>query len=197
MSIDPSGPVTRFDPGADPLAGPEGVGTAPPPPVAPPVVTSGGRSRQVTKAPASRGSRRRAGTDRPVRRGRRVKRVIRRIELWSVLKLAVVFYTCMYAVAMATLAVLWGFAHSAGLVDNFESFANDVGFENWQFYGEDMFRQAAIIGGVLVITATVLTVLAAALVNVISELTGGIRVVVIEEELVSRSRPDGADGARR
>ena len=60
-----------------------------------------------------------------------------------------------------------------------------------------MFRQAAVIGGVLVITATVMTVLAAALVNVISELTGGIRVVVIEEEMVPRSRPDGAGGASR
>ena len=120
---------------------------------------------------------------RKVRRARRVKRVIRRIELWSVLKLALVLYTCMYVVVMGALVIVWGFAYSAGLVDNFESFANDVGFENWQFYGDHMFRQAAVIGGVLVVTFTVLTVLATALVNVVSELTGGIRVVVIEEDI--------------
>ncbi len=121
---------------------------------------------------------------RSVRRGRRVKRVIRRIELWSVLKLSLVFYTCMYVVVMAALVVLWGFAYSTGLVDNFESFANDVGFEHWQFYGQHMFHQAAVIGGVLVVAATIVTVLATALVNVISELTGGIRIVMIEEEVM-------------
>ena len=124
----------------------------------------------------------RAGRKRAQRRGRRVKRIIRRIELWSVLKLALVFYACIYAVTMASLALLWGFANSAGLVDNFEGFMEEVGFENWQFYGEDMFRRTAAIGGILVLAGTLLTVLAAALVNVISELTGGIRVVVIEED---------------
>jgi hypothetical protein len=104
------------------------------------------------------------------RRGRRVKRIVRRVELWSVLKLALSFFVCMYLVGLVTLAVLWGFANSAGLVDNFESFANDVGWENWQFDGEQMFRQAALIGAVLL--------------NVISELTGGIRIVVIEEDVV-------------
>ena len=123
------------------------------------------------------------------RRGRRVKRIVRRIELWSVLKLALIFFLCMYAVGLVTMAVLWGFANSAGLVDNFESFANEVGLENWQFDGEQMFRRSAVIGAVLVVAATLMTVLATALLNVISELTGGIRLVVIEEDV------DAAPGA--
>jgi hypothetical protein len=117
------------------------------------------------------------------RKGRRVKRIVRRVELWSVLKLALSFFLCMYVVGLVSIAVLWAFANSAGLVDNFESFANDVGWENWQFNGEQMFQQAALIGAVLVVTATLMTVLATALLNVISELTGGIRIVVIEEDV--------------
>jgi hypothetical protein len=117
------------------------------------------------------------------RKGRRVKRIVRRVELWSVLKLALSFFVCMYVVGLVSIAVLWAFANSAGLVDNFESFANDVGWENWQFNGEQMFQQAALIGAVLVVTATLMTVLATALLNVISELTGGIRIVVIEEDV--------------
>jgi len=117
------------------------------------------------------------------RKGRRVKRIVRRVELWSVLKLALTFFVCMYVVGLVSIAVLWGFANSAGLVDNFESFANDVGWENWQFNGEQMFQQAALIGAVLVVTATLMTVLATALLNVISEVTGGIRIVVIEEDV--------------
>jgi Transmembrane domain of unknown function (DUF3566) len=123
------------------------------------------------------------------RRGRRVKRIVRRVELWSVLKLALIFFLCMYVVGLLTVAVLWGFANSAGLVDNFESFANEVGWENWQFDGEEMFRQAAVIGGVLVVAATLMTVLATALLNVISELTGGIRLVVIEEDVTAAQPP--------
>jgi len=99
-----------------------------------------------------------------------------------VLKVSLVFYVCMYAVALGSLALLWGFAYSAGLVDNFEGFMSDVGFENWRFYGEEMFRRCAIIGGILVLTGALLTTLATALLNVISELTGGIKVVVIEAD---------------
>jgi len=106
-----------------------------------------------------------------------------------VLKVALAFYTCMYVVVLAALALLWGLANSAGLVDNFEGFMDDVGFENWQFYGEDMFRRAAAIGAIAVVTTAILTVLATALVNVISELTGGIRFVVIEEEPDPAGRP--------
>ena len=140
----------------------------------------------VRRAPGLRHARRPA---RVPRRGRRVKRIVRRVELWSVLKLALIFFLCMYVVGLVTVAVLWGFANSAGLVDNFESFANEVGWENWQFDGEEMFRQAAVIGAVLVVAATLLSVLATALLNVISELTGGIRLVVIEEDVTRRRRP--------
>ncbi len=98
----------------------------------------------------------------------------------------------MYVVALASLALLWGFAHSAGLVDNFEGFMSDVGFENWRFYGEEIFRRCAIIGAILVLTGALLTTLATALLNVISELTGGIRVVVIEEVPLPAPAPAAA-----
>lgn len=120
------------------------------------------------------------------RRGRRVRRVVRRIDLWSVLKLSLVLYFCMYAAIMATLVALWGLAYSTGTIEKLQSFLGDVGLENFNFYGERMFKACLIIGGVGVIAATVATVLATALVNVISELTGGIRVVVIEEDVAPR-----------
>lgn len=131
---------------------------------------------------------RRSRTVAPVRRGRRVKRVIRRIELWSVLKLAIVLYTCMYLAILLTMAVLWGLAYSTGQIENIETFMGEVGLGNYRFYGDRMFKAVAAIGAVLVLAGTVLTVLWAALVNIISEITGGIRVVVIEEEPIRPSR---------
>ena len=119
-----------------------------------------------------------------VRRGRRVKRVVRRIELWSVLKLDLVLYTCLYLAVLITIALVWGLAYSSGQIDNLQKFLADVGLENYRFYGDQMFRACAAIGAVGVLAGTVITVLTAALINVISETTGGIRLVVIEEDVV-------------
>ncbi len=128
-------------------------------------------------APATDPGRRRT------RRGRRVKRVLRRIDLWSVLKLSLVVYTCLYIAVLATLAALWGILYQSGNVDKLQSFLEDVGLENFTFYGNQMFRACAAIGAVGVMAGTVITVLATALVNIISEMTGGIRLIVIEEDV--------------
>ena len=117
------------------------------------------------------------------RRGRRVRRVVRRIDLWSVLKLALVVYTCIYAAVLGTIAALWGLAYKSGQIDKLTSFLSDVGLENYHFYGDQMFKACAAIGAVGVLAGTVITVLATFLVNVISEITGGIRFTVIEEDV--------------
>ena len=95
-------------------------------------------------------------------------------------------YTCLYGAVLAAVALLWGIAYSSGQVDKLESFLADVGLENYRFYGDQMFRAVMAIGAVGVLAATLVTVLTAALVNVVSEITGGIRVVVIEEDLPVR-----------
>ena len=123
-----------------------------------------------------------------VRKGRRVRRVVRRIDLWSVLKLAIVLFTCLYIAVLVTMAVIWNLAYTTGQIDKVQSFLSDVGLENYRFYGDQMFRAAAAIGAVGVLAATLIAVITAALVNVISELTGGIRLVVIEEDPPPRRR---------
>jgi len=122
------------------------------------------------------------------RRARRVTRVVRRIDLWSVLKLALVLYTCLYVATLAALATIWAAAYSTGMVGKLQSFLTDVGLDNFRFYGDQMFRACAAIGAVLVLAGTLLTVLTVALINLISELTGGIRIVVIEEDLWPQTR---------
>lgn len=150
-------------------AGPR-VSTQPPPPVSKP------RPARTARTPRTKVR----------RRARRVTRVIRRIDLWSVLKLSLVLYTCLYAATLAALAAVWGIAYSAGLIHKLQSFLGDVGLDNFRFYGDQMFRACAAIGAVLVLAGTLITVLTVALINLISELTGGIRVVVIEEEPLPR-----------
>ena len=155
----------------EPVTGPP---TAPTPVVLPPTAAEVPSAPAADAAPKGR---------RRVRRGRRVKRVVRRIDLWSVLKLSLVVYTCLYIAVLATLAVLWGILYQSGNIDKLQSFLEDVGLENFTFYGNQMFRACAAIGAVGVLAGTVITVLATALVNIISEMTGGIRLIVIEEDV--------------
>ncbi|MBI2709824.1 MAG: DUF3566 domain-containing protein [Actinobacteria bacterium] len=158
------------------------MGAAPAPP--PLAGTDSTGDRPGAPAPAAHRRASRAARPAQVRRARRVTRVIRRVELWSVLKIALILNTCAYVIALGATVLLWGVANSTGLVDSLTGFLGDVGFENFTFNGEDMFRRVAAIGAILVVAITMLTVLATALVNLISELTGGIRVIIIEEELV-------------
>lgn len=175
---------TRTDPDATPVPG-TGPSTATV--VAPRDVAS----RPAVPAPAAVRAKRAARTDpnaAPLerttgnRRGRRVTRVVRRIELWSVLKLSLVLFTCLYLAVLGMLVVVWGFAYSSGQIERLQEFLTDVGLENFRFYGDRMFKATAAIGAVAVLAGTVLTVLTTSLINLISEMTGGIRVVVIEEE---------------
>lgn len=97
------------------------------------------------------------------------------------LKISLVFNTVMLGVALGSVAVLWGLANTTGLIDDLEGFLRDSGFEDFRFEGDRMFRQVAFIGAVAALALSVFIVLATALVNLISEITGGIRFIVIEE----------------
>lgn len=132
------------------------------------------------RSPASSSSP--APTEPPARpRNRRVTRVVRRIELWSVLKLSIVLFFCLYLAALGALVAIWNVAHGTGQIDRLQSFLGDVGLQDWRFYGDRMFRAAMAIGAIGVLAGSVLAVLVTGLVNVVSEITGGIRFSVIEE----------------
>lgn len=116
-------------------------------------------------------------------RARKVRRQIRHIDTWSVLKFSVLFFLVMFLVVLTATVLLWNAAASTGLVDNIESFVEELfGFEAFQFEPGQMLRASALIGLVMVVAGTATTVLMAILFNLISDLVGGIRVTVIEEE---------------
>lgn len=124
-------------------------------------------------------------------RARKVRRIVRRVDPWGVLKVSVVFYLCMYVVAMVAGVILWRLADNAGAIENVEKLILNMGaFETFQFEPDLIFEGAALIGAVLVVVATGLTVLAAVLFNLISDLVGGIRMTVIEED---GARPIGRE----
>jgi hypothetical protein len=116
------------------------------------------------------------------RRARKVKRIVRRLDAWSVMKVAFIFNLCVYVVSMVAVVVLWNVAASAGVIDNVESFIEDLGaFETFQFQPDQLLQATALGGAVLAVLATGLIALGAVLFNLISDLVGGIRLTVIEE----------------
>lgn len=148
---------------------------------APPVYASGDEVRRVGPL-----QRRRLGR----LRARKVRRILRHVEVWSVLKVAVVFYFCLWLILLVSGSLLWKVATQAGLIDNVENFLQESGFDKVSFDGETMFRAWATGGFVMIFASTGFTVLLAVLFNLISDLMGGVRFSVIELETIRR-RPKG------
>lgn len=121
-------------------------------------------------------------------RARKVRRVIRHVDPWSVLKLSLLFYLCLFLVVMVAGVLLWSLASSAGTIHDVEGFIKDLGaFDTFTFEGTQIFRACVLGGLVLVVAGTGFNVLLALLFNLISDLVGGIRVTVIEEESARRT----------
>lgn len=115
-------------------------------------------------------------------RARKVKRIVRRFDAWSVLKVSFVFYLCVYAVSLVSSVILWNVAARAEVIDKVESFIQDMGaFTTFEFVPDELLRGVALGGAVLAVLATGLTALGAVLFNLISDLVGGVRMTVIEE----------------
>ncbi|MFM7046345.1 MAG: DUF3566 domain-containing protein [Actinomycetota bacterium] len=127
---------------------------------------------------SSRGSR----MSRP--RLRRVTRVIRDIDVWSIFKVGLVFHLVLYVVALIAVSLLWAVANSTGTIDNVESFFESFGWETFSFDGSSLFTNFAAFGLLAALLGTAAWVIGAVMFNLITELVGGVRVSVLEEEVV-------------
>lgn len=135
-----------------------------------------------------------SGTERRRRvrlQARKVRRVIRHIEPFSVLKVSVVFYLCLWLILMFAGLVLWSIAETSGTLETIEELVESLfqlNPENDFWQGGTLFRRYAQLGLILSFAGICFNVLLAVLYNLISDLMGGIRLTVIEEES-ARFRP--------
>jgi Transmembrane domain of unknown function (DUF3566) len=123
----------------------------------------------------------------PKPRVRRVTRVVRHVDTWSVFKVALVFNVFFYAVAMVAGVLLWQVAYATGTIDNVEKFFEGFGWESFDFKGGQIFHNAWIAGVFVAVGLTGLAVLLATLFNLITDLVGGVRFSVLEEEVRTRA----------
>ncbi len=120
-------------------------------------------------------------------RVRRVTRVLRHIDPWSTFKVALVFSVVGYIVALTSGVLLWRVADSTGTLDNVERWFTQFGWETFELKGGEIFHNAWIIGLFGVVAATGGAVLLVTLFNLVSDIVGGVRMTVLEEEVVERT----------
>jgi Transmembrane domain of unknown function (DUF3566) len=114
---------------------------------------------------------------------RRVRRVVRHIDAWSVFKVASIFVICIWGVVVLASLLIWRAAVTSGSVENTEDFIVDLGFQDFNFNPEQMFEALLSAGAVIAIAAIFFIVLLTVLFNLICDITGGLRVTMIEQDL--------------
>ena len=118
---------------------------------------------------------------------RRVRRIIRKIDPWTVLKVSLVFYTVMAIGFVLGLVILWAVVNNAGIPQAIEDFGKEITLleaETELFAdGERYLRVAVFLGVVWTVLMTGFTTLSAVMYNLISDIVGGIEIVVLEETL--------------
>ena len=113
---------------------------------------------------------------------RRVRRIIRKFDPWTVLKFAIIFFACMSTIAVLGIVILWKVAENAGVQSNITDLLVEVGFQEIVLDPGKYLRILIFAAVVWTIVATGLFVLMAILYNLISDIVGGIEVTVLEED---------------
>jgi hypothetical protein len=186
-------PVADRPPTVAPLApaGPVGV------PTTPPVLQPGTVSNEQIVIPRRLASDPNTVIDfrienaggRPKLKARKVRRVVRHVDPWSVLRFSILFHVVIFGALLLSAVLVWNAAELAGVVENLESLIAELGsLEEFVIDESAVFRAAVVGAAMMTLASSVLLVLLGVVFNLISDLTGGIRFTVIEEERVRTVR---------
>jgi len=111
---------------------------------------------------------------------RRVRRIIRKIDPWTVLKVTFVLNAIGALVWVLGVWIAWSIAVQRGIPDAFVDFFGRLTIAVSPD-GELYFRVVVMMGIVGVIMMTAIMTLGAVIYNLISDLVGGIEVIMLEE----------------
>jgi hypothetical protein len=129
----------------------------------------------------------------------RVRRVIRKIDPWTVLKVSFVFNAILALIFVLGTVIFWSVFVNAGIPDQINDTALLIGLDNgFVMDGPVYFKVVLLFAIIGTILMTGFFTLAAVIYNLISDLVGGIEVVVLEETaLPVATRPATPKGATR
>ncbi|HDH03868.1 MAG TPA: hypothetical protein ENH15_06460 [Actinobacteria bacterium] len=118
---------------------------------------------------------------------RRVRRVIRKFDPWTVFKVSLLFHAVLTVGLLLGLLILWSVIINVGVPERLDDFLTvitlledgDSFFNNGQQY----LRVVVFLAALFSMAMTLLSTIAAILYNLISDVVGGVEVVMLEETL--------------
>lgn len=111
---------------------------------------------------------------------RRVRRIIRRVDPWTVLKVSLVFNAIGALAFVLGSIIFWSVFVNAGQPDKIIDFVENLGI-TFTVEGDKYFRVVVLLSVIWAILATGILTLGAVLYNLIADTVGGVEVVVLEE----------------
>ncbi|MBT8208802.1 MAG: hypothetical protein HKN07_13835 [Acidimicrobiia bacterium] len=111
---------------------------------------------------------------------RRVRRVVRKIDPWTVLKVSFVFNVIAALAFVLGTWVMWSIVVQRGIPQQIADLADNLTV-TFTPDGELYFRIVVLLAVVWVVSSTALLTLGSVLYNLISDVVGGLEIVVLEE----------------
>ncbi len=113
---------------------------------------------------------------------RQTRVVLRKLGPWSVFKVSLFFYTCIVAVIVLALAILYAILGAMGSLAAVTRLAQDLfGDESFRIHGGWIFVRLVASGLVMVVVWSLINVFVVFLYNLISDVIGGIEVTLAEK----------------
>ncbi|MFP5333087.1 MAG: DUF3566 domain-containing protein [Acidimicrobiia bacterium] len=118
---------------------------------------------------------------------RRVRRIVRKIDAWTVFKVSAIVWAVAALAMILGLVMFWSVLNAAEIPDRITEFMVEITLldEGSDPFGDnDAFLRLAIFGSIAwAVVGCGLTTLLAVMYNLVSDVVGGVEIVVLEETL--------------
>jgi hypothetical protein len=118
---------------------------------------------------------------------RRVRRIIRKIDPWTTLKVSAVVWAVLALAVVLGAVIFWSVLDRAGIPDRLVDFMVEITLIEQgsnPFANTEQFLRFLIFGSVVGwVMATGMTVAVSVIYNLVSDVVGGLEIVVLEETL--------------
>ena len=113
----------------------------------------------------------------------RNRRVIRRVDVWSVFKVSLVFYLCVLVVMLIAGVALWDVARAFKVINSIDKLVRNLfALTSFQLHPTAILGWSAAILGAICFIGVLFNVLASILYNLISDIVGGVQVTVVDSQ---------------